>query len=31
MTFLGMPLLPSKRRSDLPGGQGNIIEAEAFP
>ena len=31
MTFLGMPLLPSKRRSDLPAGQGNIIEAEAFP
>ena len=31
MTFLGMPLLPSKRRSGLPGGQGNIIEAEAFP
>ncbi|WP_248283990.1 lactate utilization protein B [Brevibacterium sediminis] len=31
MTFLGMPLLPSKRRGDLPGGQGNIIEAEAFP
>ena len=31
MTFLGMPLLPSKRRGGLPGGQGNIIEAEAFP
>ncbi|WP_436627481.1 lactate utilization protein B [Brevibacterium renqingii] len=33
MTFLGMPLLPPKRRqqTDLPGGQGNIIEPESFP
>ncbi|WP_228282309.1 lactate utilization protein B [Brevibacterium atlanticum] len=32
MTFLGMPLLRSKHaHSDLPGGQGNIVETEAFP
>ena len=32
MTFLGMPLLPSKRRNSdqIPGGQGNIVEDESF-
>lgn len=32
MTFLGMPLMRSKHaHSDLPGGQGNIVETEPFP